>query len=168
MKKIFRHAIVVFFIVSSAISGSLDPAVVSRVRNLTLEGLESAYNLDLKTANKLFDEAIAEAPLHPRPYISKLTIYLWRYLMGMKNADYEAFLSSADKSIGVCEQYIERYGEDADALICLGTVYGYRSFVYGRVQALVAAEHGDYRASAIGRRDVSHLQPLALQHGTDD
>ncbi len=132
MKYLMLSVIFILLFINSAISGSLDPSVVTRVRNLTLEGLESAYNLDLVKANKLFDEAITTEPLHPRPYISKSTIYLWRYLMGMKTADYDAFLSSAEKAINVCEEYMGRYGEDPDVLICLGTVYGYRSFVYGR------------------------------------
>src|ERR1041385_7899016 len=134
MKKGFWVLGFALLVAGPGFAGSLDPIIGSRVRNLTLEGLESAYNFDLKAANELFDEAIATAPLHPRPYISKSTLVLWRYLIGQKEADYEAFLSSAEKSIDICEQYIDRYGEDADALVCLGTVYGYRAFVYGRAK----------------------------------
>ena len=117
---------------TTCIAGSLTPATLERVQTLTLDGLHNAYNFEFKTADQRFNEAIRIEPLHPRPYVGKATIIAWRYLLSRNDTDKEAFLSSADLAIEVAEEYEDTFGETADAQICLGTIYAYRSFVHGR------------------------------------
>lgn len=122
-----------FLLISTTcIAGSLTPAVLERVQTLTLDGLHHAYNFDFRAADQRFDEAIHFEPLHPRPYVGKATVIAWRYLLGRNDTDKEAFLASADRAIEVAEKYEDTFGETADAHICLGTLYAYRSFVHGR------------------------------------
>lgn len=116
-------------------AGSLPASTVERVRNLTLDGLNSAYNFNFPAANRLFDDAIAVEPLSPRPYIGKAMIVFWRFVLNKSDRDREEFLSLAERAIEAGEKYQEKYGEDAEAQLCLGTIYAYRSFLYGRTKS---------------------------------
>jgi TolA-binding protein len=115
------------------------PATVERVRDLTLQGLDFAYNLDFASANKKFDEAILVEPLHPRPYLAKASLLFWRYLMSKNEADYESFLNLAEKTIEIAENYYDANDKDADVLVCLGTIYGERAFARGRAKSYFKA-----------------------------
>jgi len=115
------------------------PDAIERVRGLTLQGLEYAYNLDFSSANSKFDEAIAVEPTHPRPHLAKASLLFWRYLVSKSDDDYESFLILADKAIETAENFLEKHGNDADALTCLGTLYAERAFARGRAKSYLKA-----------------------------
>jgi tetratricopeptide (TPR) repeat protein len=136
-------------------NGALSPELTERIRALSLEGFESAYNFDFAAANRSFDEASKVEPLHPRPYVGKAMIEMWKYLLTKNDTARQAFLALADKAIDAAEHYEDRYGENAELKLCLGTIYGYRAFVYGRAKSyLKAAWDGkksfDYYNDALG------------------
>ena len=118
---------------------SVSPADLARIQALTLEGLECAYRMDFADANRRFDEALAIEPLHPRPYAGKTTMFFWQCLLSNKEEDRRQFLALADRAIESGIQYIDTYGEDADALTALGILYGQRSFVHGRAKSYLKA-----------------------------
>ncbi len=128
-----------FLLSSFGSGGSLSPAALERVRNLTLEGLHSAYNFDFDAANKSFAMASEVEPLHPRPYVGKAMILLWRCLLNKNEADQQAFFFLADRAIDAAEKYQDQFGEDAESKLCLGTIYGYRAFVQGRAKSYIKA-----------------------------
>ena len=137
-----RLLLVTGFIILSyvlTLASSFNPESAARVKALTLDGLERAYNFDFSAANKLFNDAIGTAPLHPRPYVSKSFLALWQFLLSKNDSDLQTFLALTDRSVEVGERYLETYGEDAEALTCLGTAYGYRAFAYGRVKSYLKA-----------------------------
>ncbi len=135
---------------SASIAGSLIPDSVARVQALTLQGLDRAYNYDFTAANRLFDAAIAVEPLHPRPYVSKSLIALWKYLLTRSDADSRELISLTDKAIEQGEQYINTYGEDADALTCLGAAYGCRAFAHARAKSY-------FRSAWDGKKSYDYL-----------
>lgn len=129
-----RTAVLTGLLLSSSCSFSrpLPYSISERIRTISLQGWNSAYNLELAHADQLFDEASGLEPLHPRPYLGKAMISFWRFLLNKHEDDKDKFLALADRTISAAEEYEDRYGEDADVKVCLGTIYGYRSFVYGR------------------------------------
>ena len=139
MKTVLFAALLFILASGYCTAGSLNPESAARIRTLTLDGLNHAYNFDFTTANRLFDEAIAAEPLHPRPYIGKTSLALWQFLLSKNDADYKTFLSLADRSIETGERYLDTYGEDAEVFTCLGMAYGYRAFAYGRASSYLKA-----------------------------
>lgn len=120
-------------------AGSASPETLDRVQALTLRGLEDAYNFDFDNAAIRFDEAISLDPSFPRPHVVKAAIHFWRYLLSRNDSDYQPFLSLADEAIRVSEKYLDEHGNNAEALGCLGTVYGYRAFAEVRAKSWLRA-----------------------------
>jgi tetratricopeptide (TPR) repeat protein len=113
---------------------SLDTNKIAAIRSLTLQGLDAAYNLDFSAAEKKFDEASAIEPLHPRPLWGRVEIKFWQMIIGRRETNYDAFLAQANNVIDKAEKYVDTYGQDPDALICLGTLYGDRAFANARMK----------------------------------
>ena len=119
-----------FFAASPLAGGAPDRATLDRVRSLTLEGLHYLYDFDVDHANRKFDEAIAIEPRHPRPYMSRAFAPLWKFVVTRAPSDYEYALRLITEAIDVAEKYLDDIDDqDADALTCLGTSYGYRAYV---------------------------------------
>jgi tetratricopeptide (TPR) repeat protein len=117
----------------------LDSAAVSRARALTIEGMNFAYNFEFGEANARFDQAAQMMPQYPRPYVAKAELSFWKVLFGVNEADYREFLDKADIAIDNGEKFVDRYGDNADAYACLGTIYGYRAFAHGRMKSYLKA-----------------------------
>src|SRR5437870_3268722 len=88
-----------FIVFRECPAGSLPSTAIERVRSLTIDGLEHAYNFEFTTANQRFDEAIALEPLYPRPYLSKAMIVFWRFVFSRNEADLDSFLAVADRVV---------------------------------------------------------------------
>lgn len=131
--------LIILVLVQSAFSSASIPSSMERVRDLTLQGLSFAYNLDFVSANNKFDEAISVEPLHPRPHVGKASLLFWRYLISKNDADYELFIAFAEKAMEQAENFLDTYGADADVYICLGTMYGERAFAHGRAKSYLKA-----------------------------
>ncbi|TAK60913.1 MAG: DUF3808 domain-containing protein [Bacteroidetes bacterium] len=110
-----------------------------RVTDLTLEGLNLAYNFELDKAESKFNEAIQVEPSHPRPFVGKATVLFWRFALGNDDKLYEELLSHADRAIEVAEEYIDNNEKDSDALTCLGSLYGYKAFAHARQRSYFKA-----------------------------
>src|SRR5262249_24469610 len=129
----------IFLCLVSGYAGTLPPATVERVRTLTMDGINQAYNFNFDGANKSFDEAIGVEPLHPRPYVGRAMIAFWRCLLSKSDSDIQSFYTVADRAAQASEKFQDTYGDDAEAKLCLGTIYGYRAFVYGRTNSYFKA-----------------------------
>ncbi len=112
-------------------AGSPDPGSLERVRMLTLEGVRYLYNFDVAKASAKFDEAIAVDPSHPRPYLSRVMAPLWKFLVTRADSDFQEVTRLTAECIDVAEKYLENNEDDADALACLGTAYGFRAYAGG-------------------------------------
>ncbi len=131
-----------FFCFGSALcrtTPSLDADVAKNLRAQTLKGLDLAYNFQFPEAVSAFDQAIAIEPLHPHPYLGKASITFWSLLLDRSDTTYNRFLGQADAVIDHADQFIDKYGKDADVLTCLGTIYGERAFAHGRMKSYLKA-----------------------------
>jgi tetratricopeptide (TPR) repeat protein len=143
-----------------AIGGELATTTREQIRTLTLEGLSKAYDFNFAGADSLFDRAASLEPLHPRPYLGKAAMRFWKYLMGKDERSYEEFMTYSDRTIGAGEAYLDTYGKEADILICLGTIYGYRAFVEGRTKNYLSAAWNG-KKSYDYFEDAAELDPQA-------
>src|SRR5512140_3725490 len=82
-----------------ATAAALDTTKQSGIRSLTLRGLEYAYNLDFENAEKMFSQAHAIEPLHPRPILGKASMMFWRVMIQKDDSSYQALLAGADAVI---------------------------------------------------------------------
>lgn len=131
MKCLFAGTLFVVLFRTPLLAGSSDPGSLERVRLLTLEGLHHLYNFDVAKANAKFEEAIAIDPRHPRPHVSRILAPLWKFLVTRADSDFQEVTRLTTECIDVAEKYLESNENDADALVCLGTAYGFRAYASG-------------------------------------
>ncbi len=121
-----------------------------RVRALTLEGLHYLYNFDVEKANERFNQAIAANPHHPRPQVSRIMAPLWKFLVTRADSDFQEVTRLTTECIDLAEKYLESNENDADALTCLGTAYGFRAYVH-------AVDKSYLKAAWDGRQSYGYL-----------
>src|SRR5512143_89877 len=139
MKPVATLSIALVLATFTCSGGTISSESLERVRTLSLRGFALAYNYDFGEANRRFDEAMAVEPRHPRPYVGKSMILFWRYLLSRNEALKDSFLTLADRGIGAAEAFEDAVGDDAEAEVCLGTLYGYRAFVKGRSRSYLGS-----------------------------
>ncbi|MFI5252932.1 MAG: tetratricopeptide repeat protein [Bacteroidota bacterium] len=139
MKPFIWTFILLLYCTIAALPATLDTAKANRIRHMTIQGLEMAYNLDLDGADKLFDEAQAIEPLHPRPMLGKASIRFWRLMIQHDDGSYDRFVDEMDNVIDTSEHYRDHYDTDADIYTCLGTAYAYRAFAHARMKSYLKA-----------------------------
>lgn len=149
-----------------AVAGNT-PADRERFKSLMLEGLAKAYDFRFASADSIFTRVSAIEPLHPRPYLGKASMRFWVYLLSKDEKSRDEFLTYADRTIGAAEAYIDTYGEESDILVCLGTIYGYRSFAEARSKNyLTSAWDGkksyDYFEKAVERDPANYDAYIGL------
>ncbi len=148
-------------------SFSIEKTTLERINLLTLEGLNLAYNFELEQANAKFEEALRLEPNHPRPHVSKATIFFWRFSLANDDQLYDKLIPMLEKSIEAAEEYLDENESDADALTCLGTLYGYKAFAHARHKSyLKAAWDGkkslDYFSDAVQQNPRAYDAYLGL------
>jgi tetratricopeptide (TPR) repeat protein len=139
MRPVACSLFILFLASSTCVGGTVSPASLERVRTLSLSGFALAYNYDFNQANQRFDEALAIEPRHPRPYVGKAMMLFWRYLLSRNAVLKDSCITIADRGIEAAEALEDDLGDDAETQICLGTLYGYRSFVKGRSKSYLGA-----------------------------
>ncbi len=150
MKRFFAG--VLFAALSSTIlvARPSDHPSPERVRALTLEGLHHLYNFDVGKANERFNEAIAVNPHHPRPQVSRIIAPLWKFLVTRADSDFQEVTRLTTECIDAGEKYLESNENDADALTCLGTAYGFRAYAH-------AVDKSYLKAAWDGRKSYGYL-----------
>lgn len=134
--------VVVFFCVFPSFGGRFadafqvpgdksDYRAVEHARSLVLDGMQQLYNFDVEGAEKRFNEAINEEPRYPRPYLSRALAPLWKSFVSRADSDYAEAISLLTETIERGVTYLDDVNDkDADVLACLGTAYGYRTYIH--------------------------------------
>ena len=163
--------IALVFYCTIALRAAPDSTKSAQVRDLTLQGLDKAYNFEFAAAEKLFDAASTLDPPNPRPQWGKVEINFWKTLIARRDSNYDQFLNQADRVIDKAEKYLDTYGRNTDILNCLGTLYGDRAFANARMKNyLRAAWDGkksyDYFADAykLDPSDADAYAGLGIYH----
>ncbi len=122
-----------FFVIGFVLSTSLASAQTTdwtKVHELTLQGIDRFFNLDVDDAERTFDEVIQTAPNDPRGYFFKGVMHYWMYLLNKDQKDFDVFFEISDKVIELCETALEKDENDLVANFYLGGIYGYRGLAH--------------------------------------
>lgn len=95
-------------------------------------GLESLYNFNFKSANKIFDNIIKIYPDNPGGYYFKSISHLWFFLDNKSETELDYFLSLTDTAIEKATAILEKDSSDLFVLYILGSTYVNRTFAFTR------------------------------------
>lgn len=95
-------------------------------------GLESLYNFNFKSSERIFDNIITLYPSNPSGYYYKSISHLWFFLDGKDEDELENFISLTDSTIKKSEKILEKDSTDLFVLFILGSCYVNRTFAFTR------------------------------------
>jgi tetratricopeptide (TPR) repeat protein len=95
-------------------------------------GLESLYNFNFKSSERIFDNIIKIYPSNPAGYYYKSISHLWFFLDGKDEDELEKFISLTDSAIAKSEDIISEDSTDLFVLFILGSCYVNRTFAFTR------------------------------------
>jgi len=95
-------------------------------------GLESLYNFNFKSSERIFDNIIKLYPSNPSGYYYKSISHLWFFLDGKEEDELEKFILLTDSAIIKSEEILSEDSTDLFILFILGSCYVNRTFAYTR------------------------------------
>lgn len=95
-------------------------------------GMESLYNFNFKSSEKIFDNIIKNYPENPAGYYYKSLSHLWFFLDSKNESDLENFILLTDSVIEKAEGNLKKDSSDIFTLYLLGSAYMNRTFAYTR------------------------------------
>jgi len=118
--------ITLFFIVSQ--TSIAQPDLNSRISI----GLESLYNFNFKSSEKIFENIIKAYPENPAGYYYKSISHLWFFLDSKDNTELDIFISLGDSAIDKAESILAKDSTDLFILYIIGSCYANRTFAFTR------------------------------------
>jgi hypothetical protein len=94
--------------------------------------MESLYNFNFKSSEKIFDNIIRNYPLNPAGYYYKSISHLWFFLDGKNETELEYFIELTDSAIQKAETNLSKDSSDIFTLYLLGSSYMNRTFAFTR------------------------------------
>ncbi len=95
-------------------------------------GMESLYNFNFKSSEKIFDNIIKNYPDNPAGYYYKSISHLWFFLDSKNETELEYFILLTDSVIEKAEVTLEKDSSDLFTLYLLGSSYMNRTFAFTR------------------------------------
>ena len=95
-------------------------------------GMESLYNFNFKSSERIFDNIIKIYPSNPSGYYYKSISHLWFFLDGKDEDELEKFISLTDSAIAKSENILIEDSTDLFVLFILGSCYVNRTFAHTR------------------------------------
>jgi tetratricopeptide (TPR) repeat protein len=109
------------------------------VHNLSIDGINELYNLNVSKAEENFNRVIQIAPLDPRGYFFNCILYFLRFSLERNRPDFDNFFLNSEKVINVCTELIDRNKQDYNARFYLAGIYGYMGLMYQLDNSIVKA-----------------------------
>jgi tetratricopeptide (TPR) repeat protein len=94
--------------------------------------MESLYNFNFKSSEKIFDNIIKNYPDNPAGYYYKSISHLWFFLDSKNETELEYFILLTDSVIEKAEVTLEKDSSDLFTLYLLGSSYMNRTFAFTR------------------------------------
>ncbi len=138
-------------IVSSSCLAFSQTADWSKVHELTIQGIDKLYNLEIEESEHTFDEVIRIAPNDPRGHFFKSLVFFWVYNLTRDEAAYKKFFELSDKVIEICDTELDKDENNGVAKYYLGGAYGFRGLAYQR-------NGSTFSAAWDGRKGYSYLK----------
>jgi len=122
----------VFLIISAILVYNLTIYPQTKLKSSISIGLESLYNFNFKSAEKIFNGIIKNYPDNPAGYHYRSLSYLWFYLDSKQDYDFDNFFAYTDTAIGKAKAILDKDTTDEFTLYILGSVYANRTFAFTR------------------------------------
>jgi len=95
-------------------------------------GMESLYNFNFNSSEKIFDNIIKNYPDNPAGYYYKSISHLWFFLDSKNETELEYFILLTDTAIKKAEVILNKDSSDVFTLYLLGSSYMNRTFAFTR------------------------------------
>ena len=95
-------------------------------------GLESLYNFNFNSSEKIFNNIIKIYPENPAGYYYKSISHLWYFLDSKEEKELENFILLTDSAIAKSEIILEQDSTDLFVIYILGSCYVNRTFAFTR------------------------------------
>jgi tetratricopeptide (TPR) repeat protein len=147
------HLLLVVIWVPLASAQSPPPPAVDwgRVHEITMHGIDKLYRMRTDEALQAFDSVARMAPTDPRGPFFKSVVHFSLYALDKDEQALDSFMQESDRTIGLCEELLDRDDHDATAKFYLGGTYGYRGMAYQQEGSIL-------KAVADGRRGYALLE----------
>lgn len=139
-----------------------------RVHELTIQGINRLYDLEIEAAKSAFDSVSMIAPGDPRgPFFqSMLSFYL--YGLNRDEKDLSDFFEESERVIAICENLLDQNGRDATTKFYLGGIYGYRGLAFQTSGSILKAARDGRKGYLLleeAVRDDPHLYDAQMGFG---
>lgn len=125
-----------------------------RYHDLTLQGIEYAYNLDVDKATLIFDKIIKFDPNNPHGYVLQSVNYFYRLQFEDSGEEYEKrFKKYAAQAVKLSKKLLANQAKKLDALFYLGTIHMY-------LAAYHVSQNNWIRAYWYGKDGIAYLQKV--------
>jgi len=119
----------------------------------TRKGIDYVYDLKFDSARAEFKQIVKKQPEHPAGYFFLAMVDWWRIITDFDNTSYdERFLQELDRVIDLCDQRLDKDGEDVAALFFKGGALGFRGRLHGNREDWVKAANDGRSALPIVRK----------------
>lgn len=133
MKIKFYYFFSVFLFLSSAVIGqnSYDAQI--------MKGLNLSYNFQLDEAERVFSQAMQQAPGRPEAYHFTAQIHLWAFLGSKDRSELKIFTLWSDMSIAKAEALLKKNSGDYRLNYILGNIYMLKAMAEGTDNSFLSA-----------------------------
>ncbi len=143
--------IIFIFLLFNSHSGASDK---DTYHQLTLEGIEQAYNMQIDEATGTFEQIIKLDPQNPHGYLLQAVNFFYQSEWAVEKGDFEKkFQKYTSKAIKFSKKNLSKKEKRNDALFYLGT-----SHIY--LAAYHAARHNWLRAYWYGKDGINYLKKV--------
>jgi tetratricopeptide (TPR) repeat protein len=136
MKKIF---LILLFFINRELFSQSPTTDWAYVHNLTVQGINYLYNMELEKSGDKFKEIKNIVPNDPRGYFFNAIQYYFLYSIERKREYFDKFFEQSEKVISICEKLIDQNENDYTSKFYLAGIYGYRGLLYQTDNSILKA-----------------------------
>ncbi len=111
----------------------------SQIQSLVQQGMNQAYNLDLKSAENTFNKILTLKPNSPIGYYYIAKIHFWIYLGSRDHGEYTVFLKFADLAQQKIDKVLENNPKDYQTKYIAGNIASYKAMAQATNNSTVDA-----------------------------
>lgn len=149
MKKIF----LILFVAISGLSAQKEE-LPGDLKEISKKGIDAIYAVELDKAKEYFEEAIKKYPDHPFGHFG-LAMTKWahfEYLDDESDPSLDKqYYEMTDNAIEIGKVWLKKHPNDANALMCMGGMYGLRARLY-------LMQHSWFKAYVNGKKALSYMK----------
>ena len=153
LNKLFTFLIFCFLTFNSFAWDKIDPSILARAD----KGVNAIYNLDLNTARAELTSLLNEHPNYPLGLFGQIMIEWARYEYEFEKSNKEqakVFEEMINTSIKGIETWLKQNGEEAQAYLALGGIYGVKA-------RFLLANKNYVRAYFTGKKGLKYMNKAA-------